>query len=132
MRRHVRGEVPSGMLKFDDLSIDMSRRLVQQRDGRKVRLTPLEHRILETLARDRNQVITHAKLMKEVWGPNLVNTRVLRVFITSLRKKIEFNPAKPTRIVTEPGIGYSLVVDSPARVPEVSASTQLPAQMEGG
>lgn len=117
LRRHARGELPTGILEFDDLSIDLSRRIVSHGGGREVRLTPLEHRILETLARDRNRVVTHARLLKEVWGPNLVNPRVLRVFITGLRKKIEINPSRPTRIISEAGVGYRLVVETPTLAP---------------
>jgi len=80
LRRHARGELPTGVLEFDNLSIDLGRRIVMQRDGRELRLTPLEHGILETLARERDRVVTRAKIMNEVWGPNLVNPRVLRVF----------------------------------------------------
>src|SRR6202171_5876187 len=46
LRRHVRGELPSGILEFGGLSIDLSRRVVQRSGGGEVRLTPLEHRIL--------------------------------------------------------------------------------------
>jgi len=113
LRRHVRGEEPTGVLEFDDLSVDLSRRVVQRHGGGEVRLTPLEHRILETLARNRDRVVTHSQLMKEVWGPNRADTRSLRVFITTLRKKLERDPARPTHIVTEPGVGYRLVVDAP-------------------
>jgi two-component system, OmpR family, KDP operon response regulator KdpE len=109
LRRHARGELPTGMLQFGDVSIDLSRRVVQQR-GREVRLTPLEHRILETLARNRDRVVTHSQLIKEVWGPNRADTRSLRVFITTLRKKLEVDPTRPAYIVTEPGVGYRLVV----------------------
>ena len=76
-----------------------------------MRLTPLEYRILETLARNRDRVVTHSQLMKEVWGPNRADTRSLRVFITTLRKKLEVDPTRPTHIVTELGVGYRLVVD---------------------
>ena len=86
---------------------------MRQRDGSELRLTPLEHRILETLARDRDRVVTQARLLKEVWGPKLINPRVLRVFMTSLRKKIEVNPSRPTRIITEAGVGYRLVLAGP-------------------
>src|ERR1700691_8626 len=58
LRRHARGELPNGVLEFDSLSIDLGRRVVRQRDGRELRLTPLEHRILETLARERDRVVT--------------------------------------------------------------------------
>ena len=112
LRRHVRVEHPAGILQFGELSIDLSRRIVQHRSGTEVRLTPLEHRILESLARNRDRVVTHSQLMKEVWGPNHADTRSLRVFITTLRRKLERNPTRPTHIMTEPGVGYRLVVDS--------------------
>jgi two-component system, OmpR family, KDP operon response regulator KdpE len=112
LRRHARGEIPSGKLELGDYSIDLSLRVVRQRGGTEVRLTPLEHRILETLARNRDRVVTHSQLMKEVWGPNRADTRSLRVFITTLRKKLEVDPTRPTHIVTELGVGYRLVVDS--------------------
>jgi two-component system KDP operon response regulator KdpE len=112
LRRHARGETPTATLEFGEVSIDLSRRVVRQRGGAEVRLTPLEHRILETLARNRDRVVTHSQLMREVWGPNRADTRSLRVFITTLRKKLELDPTRPTHIVTEPGVGYRLVVDS--------------------
>jgi two-component system, OmpR family, KDP operon response regulator KdpE len=112
LRRHVRGELPKGMLEFDHVTIDLTRRVVHQRDGREVRLTPVEHRVLELMARNPDRVVTHAQFMKEVWGPNRVDTRSLRVFITSLRKKLEVDPSRPARIITEPGVGYRLLMDS--------------------
>jgi two-component system KDP operon response regulator KdpE len=115
LRRHVRGEIPGGILELGQVSIDLSRRVVQQRGGAEVRLTPLEHRILETLARNRDRVVTHTQLMKEVWGPNRADTRSLRVFITTLRKKLEADPTRPTLIVTEPGVGYRLVIEIPSK-----------------
>jgi len=51
IRRHVRGALPMGILELGDASIDLGRRVAYRRDGRELRLTPLEHRILETLAR---------------------------------------------------------------------------------
>src|ERR1700728_1748637 len=112
LRRHARGELPSGKLQIGDLSIDLTRRVVQRRGGGEIRLTPREHRILETMARHRDRVVTHSQLMQEVWGPNRADTRSLRVFITTLRKKLERDPTRPKHIVTEPGVGYRLVVDS--------------------
>jgi two-component system KDP operon response regulator KdpE len=112
LRRHVRGELPGGILELGGLSIDLTRRVVQRHGGGEVRLTPLEHRILETLARHRDRVVTHSQLMKEVWGPNRADTRSLRVFITTLRKKLELDPTRPAHIVTELGVGYRLVDDS--------------------
>ncbi|HTW75140.1 MAG TPA: response regulator [Steroidobacteraceae bacterium] len=109
LRRHARGDRPSGLLQLGDLTIDLARRSVQRRGGGELRLTPLEHRIIETLHRHAGRVVTHAQLTREVWGPNRLDTRSLRVFITTLRKKLEPDPARPVHIVNERGIGYRLM-----------------------
>jgi two-component system KDP operon response regulator KdpE len=111
VRRHVRGELPMGVLELGDVSIDLGRRVARRRDGRDVRLTPLEHRILETLARHGDRIVTHAALIKEVWGPHRSDSRALRVYIGSLRRKLEVDPGRPQHILTELGVGYRLVVD---------------------
>ena len=115
VRRHVRGELPMGMLELGDVSIDLGRRVAHRRDGRDVRLTPLEHRILETLARHGDRIVTHATLIKEVWGPHRDDSRALRVYIGSLRRKLEIDPASPQHILTELGVGYRLVIDATAQ-----------------
>lgn len=116
IRRHVRGELPMGVLELGDVSIDLGRRIAHRREGRDVRLTPLEHRILETLARHGDRVVTHAALITEVWGPNRGDSRALRVYIGSLRRKIEADPSRPQHILTEPGVGYRLVVEAESPV----------------
>jgi two-component system KDP operon response regulator KdpE len=114
VRRHVRGELPMGVLELGDVSIDLGRRVAHRRDGGDIRLTPLEHRILETLARHRDRIVTHAALIKEVWGPLRDDSRALRVYIGSLRRKLEVDPGNPRHILTELGVGYRLVIDSEA------------------
>lgn len=114
LRRHVRGELPMGVLELGDVSIDLGRRVAHHRDGRDVRLTPLEHRILETLARYGDRIVTHAALIKEVWGPHRDDSRALRVYIGSLRKKLETDPGRPQHILTELGVGYRLVTGATA------------------
>ena len=116
IRRHVRGELPMGVLELGDVSIDLGRRIAHRREGRDVRLTPLEHRILETLARHSDRVVTHPALITEVWGPNRGDSRALRVYIGSLRRKIEVDPSRPQHILTEPGVGYRLVVEAESPV----------------
>jgi len=111
VRRHVRGALPMGVLELGDVTVDLGRRVVRSRDGREVRLTPLEHRILETLARHGERIVTSAALIKEVWGPERDDTRALRVYIGSLRKKLEVDPGRPKYILTELGVGYRLVID---------------------
>jgi two-component system KDP operon response regulator KdpE len=114
VRRHVRGELPMGVLELGDVSIDLGRRVAHRRDGGDIRLTPLEHRILETLARHRDRIVTHAALIKEVWGPQRDDSRALRVYIGSLRRKLEVDPGNPRHILTELGVGYRLVIDAEA------------------
>jgi two-component system KDP operon response regulator KdpE len=114
VRRHVRGELPMGVLELGDVSIDLGRRVAHRRDGRDVRLTPLEHRILETLARHGDRIVTHSALINQVWGPNRDGARALRVYIGSLRRKLEVNSSRPKHILTESGVGYRLVIDPSA------------------
>jgi two-component system KDP operon response regulator KdpE len=111
LRRHVRGELPMAVLRLGAVSVDLSRRVANRHDGVEVRLTPLEHRILETLARHAGRIVTHAALLKEVWGPNRDDSRALRVYIGSLRRKLEVEANRPKHIVTELGLGYRLVID---------------------
>jgi two-component system KDP operon response regulator KdpE len=112
-RRHVRGELPMAILKLGDVSVDLAARVARRNDGAEVRLTPLEHRILETLARQADRVVTHAVLLNEVWGPDRDDARSLRVYIGTLRRKLEVDPSRPKHILTELGIGYRLVIDRP-------------------
>jgi two-component system KDP operon response regulator KdpE len=114
VRRHVRGELPMAVLDLGDVSVDLGLRVAHRRDGREIRLTPLEHRILETLARHGDRIVTHAAVIKEVWGPHRDDSRALRVYIGSLRRKLEEDPARPKHILTEPGVGYRLVMPSDA------------------
>jgi two-component system, OmpR family, KDP operon response regulator KdpE len=110
VRRHVRGELPMGMLELGDVLVDMTRRVARRRDGSDVRLTPLEYRLLETLARHGDRLVTHSVLINEVWGPRRDASHALRVHIGSLRRKLEADPSRPHYIRTELGIGYRLVV----------------------
>jgi two-component system KDP operon response regulator KdpE len=111
LRSHARcGWLPTGVLEWDNLSIDLGRRILCQGDRHGQELTRLEYRVLEALVRERNQVVTQAKIMTEVWGPYSVSTLELRACVNSLRTKLEANPAHPSRIITEGGVGYRLVM----------------------
>jgi two-component system KDP operon response regulator KdpE len=112
VRRHARGDLPMAVLVLGDVAVDLSRRVARGRDGREVRLTPLEHRILETLARYGDRIVTSGALIKEVWGPDRDDARALRVYIGSLRRKLEADPSRPKYILTELGVGYRLAVDN--------------------
>lgn len=77
----------SAVQQLGDVSIDLAERVARRQDGSEVRLTPLEHRMLETLARHADRIVTHTSLLKEVWGPNRDDSRSLRVYIGNLRCK---------------------------------------------
>lgn len=89
----------------DGLEIDLAAHTVT-RDGAEVHLTPIEFRLLETLARNRGRLMTHRALLVEVWGPEYAeDVTVLRGHVANLRRKIE--PADGHRYVrTDAGVGY--------------------------
>jgi two-component system KDP operon response regulator KdpE len=100
-------EAPA-VLDVGPLHIDLSRREVAC-DGREVRLTPTEYRLLALLARNAGRVLTHRQILQEVWGPKYADqTHYVRVHMAELRKKIEPDPTRPRLLVTEPGVGYRL------------------------
>jgi two-component system KDP operon response regulator KdpE len=95
-------------LVLGELRVDFDRRRVFC-DDQEVHLTPLEYRLLALLAQNLGRVLTHAHILREVWGPAYVShTHYVRVHMAELRKKIERQPARPKLLVTEPGVGYRL------------------------
>jgi two-component system sensor histidine kinase KdpD len=92
------------------VAIDLARRIVS-RDGREVHLTPKEFAVVAELAKHPGRVLTHAHLLRSVWGPAQTHqTEYLRVAIRALRQKLERDPPRPRLIVNEPAVGYKLVV----------------------
>ncbi len=78
-------------------------------DGRAVRLSPTEFRLLECLMQNQGKVVTHQQLLSKAWGPEYVAyTSSLKVYIRYLRQKVEESPDNPNIILTERGIGYRL------------------------
>jgi two-component system, OmpR family, KDP operon response regulator KdpE len=123
LRRVMRSEHPSAVVKFGNVVVDLTNRVTRGGPaGEDARLTPLEHRVLECLIRQSDGIVTHAQLMREVWGPHQDDVRSLRVYIASLRRKIEPDPSQPRFLLTESGIGYRLVTDPEAKEPAESPS----------
>src|SRR3990172_9463388 len=86
------------------------------RDGRRVYLSPIEFRLLATLASSPGKVLTHQTLMSRVWGAEYVDARhYLRVYIRYLREKIEDDSTNPQIFLTEWGVGYRF--EPPRRSP---------------
>jgi two-component system sensor histidine kinase KdpD len=95
-------------IEAEGVAIDLFRRSVS-RDGEEIHLTPKEFNVLAELAKHRGRVLTHAHLLRTVWGPaHEGQIDYLRVAIRALRQKLERNPSKPELILNEPAVGYRL------------------------
>jgi two-component system KDP operon response regulator KdpE len=105
------GQEEASRFQVGDLTVDLASRRVFVREA-EVHLTPLEYRLLTTLVRNAGKVLTHRYLLQEVWGPGyLEQTHYPRMFVASLRRKVEDDPAEPRYVLTEQGVGYRLVED---------------------
>jgi two-component system KDP operon response regulator KdpE len=104
--RRSRGETSTPVIEFGDVQVDLSRRVVT-RNGEAVHLTALEYRLLATFIANGGRVLTHRQLLKDVWGPEAVqSSHYLRIYVANLRRKLEADPTQPKYILTETGIGY--------------------------
>jgi two-component system, OmpR family, KDP operon response regulator KdpE len=105
--RHAHKVAPEEtVFRFGNIRIDLVARLVY-RDDAEVHLTPLEYKLLVTLCKHAGKVLTHRFLLREVWGPqDSQENHYLRVFVASLRRKLEADAAQPRYILTEQGVGY--------------------------
>jgi two-component system KDP operon response regulator KdpE len=92
-----------------DLEIDVAARWVTK-NNEPLKLTATEFNLLVLFAKNEGRVLTHRYILKELWGPaSQTETQYLRVFVGTLRKKIEINPDSPKHIITESGVGYRFV-----------------------
>jgi len=81
--------------------------------GREISLTPTEYELLRLLVQNAGKVLTHRQLLHQVWGSAYeTEAHLLRVNMSNLRRKIEPDPTRPRYILTEPGVGYRLRVET--------------------
>jgi len=98
------------LLRLEGVDVNMATRRVSA-GGKESRLTPKEFELLHYLVANANTTIPHAKLLQAVCGPDYGDqVEYLRVFINQLRKKIEADPSNPRHLMTEPWVGYRLVL----------------------
>jgi two-component system KDP operon response regulator KdpE len=91
----------------DDLEMDLADRQVK-RDGIELHLTPTEFALLRELVVNRGKLLTHAQLLRRVWGPGYeTETEYVRVYVRRLRAKLE-PEGSPPLILTQPRVGYRL------------------------
>ncbi len=98
----------AGIVEIGQVRIDLEHRRVL-RDGDEIHLTPKEYSVLAELARRPDRVLSHAQLLKSVWGPaQIERVEYLRIAIRGLRQKLEADPSQPKLIVNELAVGYRL------------------------
>jgi len=96
-----------------DFTVDLVAHRVTTRDG-DARLTPIEWSLVEVLVRNSGRLVSSRELLRTVWGPEYGDeTNYLRVHMAHIRRKIEPEPALPRYFLTEPGMGYRFVNESP-------------------
>lgn len=111
LRRRALAGVAEPVTRAGPITIELAARRVL-RDGAEVRLTPKEWGVLAELARHPGRVVTHAALLRAVWGPaHELDVEYLRVVMRALRQKLEESAASPVIFRNEPGVGYRLVVE---------------------
>ena len=109
-----RAELPSSLkarkeITYNDdfLSVNINERKVMV-NGKRVKLTPREFRLLALLVENASYILTHKQILEKVWGWEYTDDLdYVRIYISHLRQKIEPTPALPRYIITEPGVGYS-------------------------
>lgn len=106
LRHRLQQEGEKPIFKTGDLTVDLVRRIVTA-GGQEVKLTPREYDILRLLMAHAGKVLTHKFILNSVWGAD-GDVQYLRIYIRTLRQKIEANPEIPALILTEQGVGYRL------------------------
>jgi two-component system KDP operon response regulator KdpE len=105
-QRKTRPGEEISVFKSGDLIVDLTSRVVT-RAGREIKLTATEYALLRLFVKHPGRVLTHRYILREIWGPKSEEHRqYLRVYVTHLRQKIEPDPARPSLISTQSGIGY--------------------------
>jgi two-component system KDP operon response regulator KdpE len=116
------GQAGQTTLDLGPVTIDLTAKTVR-RDGERIRLTATQWRLLEVLARHAGGVVTSRQLLREVWGPAHVEQgHYLRIYVRQLRQRLERDPSHPQFLITETGIGYRLLVETPAASPREPAA----------
>jgi len=106
MRHRLQREGEKPVFRAGDLSVDLVRRIVTVR-GQEVKLTRREYDLLRLLIAHAGKVLTHKFILREVWGGE-TDVQYLRIYIRTLRQKLEADPQQPAFILTEQGVGYRL------------------------
>lgn len=108
VRRHALPRANPELFTCGDLTVDLANRCVKL-TGNRIRLSRTEYSLLSLFVRHAGKVLTHAELLRQVWGSDEGDKMaILRVYMGHLREKLEPNASKPKLLITEPGVGYRL------------------------
>ena len=113
VRRLKNESVKSQTFQSGDLTIDFLTRRVVLMDE-EIKFSPKEFDLLEVLARHAGQVVTHRQLLLAGWNDPTVDTQYLRSYMALIRQKLEVDSSQPEYLLTEPGVGYRLDIESEA------------------
>jgi two-component system KDP operon response regulator KdpE len=106
--RHADQPAEEPIFEVGDLRVDRARRQVSVA-GNAIVLTPTEYDLLRVLVQHAGKVLTHGQLLRQVWGTAYeLETHLLQVNVSNLRRKIEPDPSRPRYVITEVGVGYRL------------------------
>lgn len=105
------GQNLADLFVSDKLTVDFARREVRLL-GEDVKLSPKEFALLEVLCRHAGQVVTQRKLLIAGWNDPNADSQYLRSYVALLRQKLEYDPSEPELVLTEPGVGYRLALES--------------------
>ncbi|MFZ4412529.1 MAG: response regulator [Bacteroidales bacterium] len=109
IRRNSNNLICESIIICGDIEIDLIAKTVKK-SSEIIKLTTTEYKLLSLFAQNEARVLTHQFILKDIWGIGYqTEVQYLRVFVASLRKKIEENPDHPKHIVTESGVGYRFV-----------------------
>lgn len=109
-QRHIHPVENKTTFRSGQLWVDLATRTVKLGE-RTIKLTATEYELLRLFVTHAGKVLTHGHLLREVWGgKDASKMGYLRVYMAFLREKLEANPAEPELFITEPGVGYRLVV----------------------
>lgn len=101
--------VSTAKYQAKELLIDFDKRIVLLNNN-EIKLTPIEYKLVSLLAQNSGKVLTYESILKTIWGPYAdTDNQILRVNMANIRRKLEKNPAMPTYIFTEVGIGYRML-----------------------